>query len=157
MAMTLASVCDGRDSDTSPNAGILPTTDKADWRKSIALGAHESLKSYTVIYIWTFGHLMLVMRSDLHFTSLYISDVSVVSHVEGFEISYKSKMTTAEPFSVIPVCSTVQMWSGRSLPSMSTVATLLSWPGVPELYVVASVEEHSSRYHGLYLCTDMSH
>jgi len=50
----------------------------------------------------------------------------------------------------VPVCSTVQMWSGRSLPSMSTVATLLSWPGVPELYVVASVEEHSSRYHGLY-------
>lgn len=34
---------------------------------------------------------------------------------------------------------------------MSTVATLLSVPGVPELYVVASVDEHSSRYHGLYL------
>ena len=100
---------------------------------------------------------MLVMRSDLHFTSLYVSDVSMVSHVEGFEISYKSILTMAEPFSVIPVCSTVQMWSGRSLPSMSTVATLLSWPGVPELYVVASVEEHSSRYHGLYLCTDMSY
>jgi hypothetical protein len=27
---------------------------------------------------------------------------------------------------------------------------------VPELYVVASVEEHSSRYHGLYLCTNIS-
>jgi hypothetical protein len=40
---------------------------------------------------------------------------------------------------------------------MSTVATLLSWPGVPELYVVASVEEHSSRYHGLYLYTNRSH
>jgi hypothetical protein len=28
---------------------------------------------------------------------------------------------------------------------------------VPELYVVASVEEHSSRYHGLYLCTNIPH
>lgn len=37
---------------------------------------------------------------------------------------------------------------------MSTVAMLLSWPGVPELYVVASVDEHSSRYHGLNLPTD---
>lgn len=100
---------------------------------------------------------MLVMKSDLHFTSLYISDVSMVSYVEGFEISHKSIVTMAQSFSVIPVCSTVQMWSGRSLPSMSTVATLLSWPGVPELYVVASVEEHSSRYHGLYLYTNISH
>ena len=51
----------------------------------------------------------------------------------------------------VPVCSTVQIRSGLSAPSMSTVATLLSCPGVPELYVVASVDEHSSRYHGLYL------
>lgn len=49
----------------------------------------------------------------------------------------------------VPVCSTVHMWSARSLPSMSTVATLLSCPGVPELYVVAKVEEHSSKYQGL--------
>lgn len=51
----------------------------------------------------------------------------------------------------VPVCSTVQMRSGRNRPSISTVATLLSWPGVPELYVVANVDEHSSKYHGLYL------
>lgn len=51
----------------------------------------------------------------------------------------------------VPVCSTVQMWSGLNRASISTVATLLSWPGVPELYVVAKVEEHSSKYHGLYL------
>lgn len=51
----------------------------------------------------------------------------------------------------VPVCSTVQIWSGRSLASISTVATLLSCPGVPELYVVARVEEHSSKYQGLYL------
>lgn len=51
----------------------------------------------------------------------------------------------------VPVCSTVQIRSGRNLPSMSTVATLLSWPGVPELYVVANVDEHSSKYHGLNL------
>lgn len=98
------------------------------------------------------------MKSDLQFTSHYISsDVLMVSYLAGFEISYKSIVTMVQPFSVIPVCSTVQMWSGRSLPSMSTVATLLSWPGVPELYVVASVEEHSSRYHGLYLCTNIPH
>lgn len=96
------------------------------------------------------------MKSDLHFMSHCISDALMVSYVEGFEMSCKSIVTMAQPFSVIPVCSTVQMWSGRSLPSMSTVATLLSWPGVPELYVVASVEEHSSRYHGLYLCTNIS-
>ena len=96
------------------------------------------------------------MKSDLHFTSHYINDVLTVSYVEGFDISYKPIVTMVQPFLVIPVCSTVQMWSGRSLPSMSTVATLLSWPGVPELYVVASVEEHSSRYHGLYLCTNIS-
>lgn len=51
----------------------------------------------------------------------------------------------------VPVCSTVQMWSGRRRASISTVATLLSCPGVPELYVVANVDEHSSKYHGLYL------
>ncbi|KAE8748947.1 hypothetical protein FOCC_FOCC004352 [Frankliniella occidentalis] len=44
-----------------------------------------------------------------------------------------------------------QRWSGRSWPSMSTVATLRSLPGVPELYVVASVDEHSSKYHGFSL------
>ena len=100
---------------------------------------------------------MLVVKTDLRFMSLYISDLSMVSYVERFETRYKSIVEMAQPFSVIPVCSTVQMWSGRSLPSMSTVATLLSWPGVPELYVVASVEEHSSRYHGLYLCINISH
>lgn len=51
----------------------------------------------------------------------------------------------------VPVCSTVHIWSGRNLASISTVATLLSWPGVPELYVVAKVEEHSSKYQGLNL------
>ena len=49
----------------------------------------------------------------------------------------------------VPVCSTVQMWSGRSFASISTVATLLSLPGVPDEYVEASVELHSSRYQGL--------
>jgi hypothetical protein len=97
------------------------------------------------------------MNSDLHFTSLDISDVSMVSHLEGFAISCNTVMALTLQCLVIPVCSTVQMWSGRSLPSMSTVATLLSCPGVPELYVVASVEEHSSRYHGLYLYTNIAH
>ena len=41
------------------------------------------------------------------------------------------------------------MLFGLNLLSSSTVAMLASWPGVPELYVVANVDEHSSRYQGL--------
>lgn len=69
---------------------------------------------------------------------------------EGFASSAKATMPAAKGADAeVPVCSTVQIRSGLKAPSMSTVATLLSCPGVPELYVVASVEEHSSRYHGL--------
>lgn len=71
---------------------------------------------------------------------------------EGFASRARAHMPAAKGAEAdVPVCSTVQMWSGLKRASMSTVATLLSWPGVPELYVVAKVEEHSSRYQGLYL------
>lgn len=51
----------------------------------------------------------------------------------------------------VPVCSEVHRKSGRRDPSMSTVVTERSTPGRPELYVVANVDEHSSRYQGLNL------
>ena len=51
----------------------------------------------------------------------------------------------------VPVCSDVQRKSGRRDPSISTVVTERSTPGRPELYVVANVDEHSSRYQGLNL------
>lgn len=45
---------------------IAGTTDKADWHKSIALGDHESLKSYTMIYIWTSVQLWRVIYISRH-------------------------------------------------------------------------------------------
>ena len=58
----------------------------------------------------------------------------------------------------VPVCSEVQILSGLSLASWSTVTMLSSCPGVPEEKVVARVEEHCSRYQGLnpvWLALDM--
>lgn len=76
----------------------------------------------------------------------------------GFASSARAHIPAARGADAeVPVCSTVHMWSGRNLPSISTDAILLSWPGVPELYVVASVDEHSSRYHGLYLHDNTNH
>ena len=51
----------------------------------------------------------------------------------------------------VPVWSEVHRNSGRSEPSISTVAMDRSTSGRPELYVVARVDEHSSRYQGLNL------
>ena len=42
----------------------------------------------------------------------------------------------------------MHIFSGLNLLSWSTVVMLASWLGVPELYVVANVELHSSKYHG---------
>lgn len=50
-----------------------------------------------------------------------------------------------------PVCSTVHIRSGRKRASWSHVTTLLSDDGPPELYVVARVDAHSSKYQGFNL------
>jgi hypothetical protein len=68
----------------------------------------------------------------------------------GFASMARAQMPAAMgALAEVPVCCDVQILSGRSLASWSTVAILASWPGVPEEKVDAKVEEHCSRYQGL--------